>query len=366
MTFNRLTELIQSDADSIKNMMQNEVELPYLLENLAVLLSDSGAIRNNVSDGDMVTMAYMFKAYMNCCYTLSDELLTNSKIIDNVEYKAYKILAANGERFATVGEIDNGVEGLFTVPIYPAGELAAKHLRLLYWALTGKSFAFRTAGFTLEYDKLGKVTNSFYQMIQMSYLRIKEMMDWVSSGDNYDTAIKKVKKFISRGKYQYAQYEKDEVQADISVKQLLHSLRINSKKSNKYEYRRAVALSFEAQKGKKITPLQISEMRKAYNEVCAGQTENNINAGVLELCNKLEEGVSNGALPSNHFALKIVKTLKAGGYTWCSEKQRGILIEALNLMEKNSKKEESNPIITDEGMEDFLSSFSSNVDDIFN
>lgn len=385
MTFNRLSKILADNQDLvtyISNVAKNEVELPYILDNIIKLLDDTSYENRTVSDNDIAVMAYMFKEYMSKCYADSDEIANSPKVVDGSMFTVYKIVASNGERFATKGEIDEGVEGLFEDKVYPAGEEEAKFLHLLYWTATGKTFAFRRAGFKLNYDKSGKVLNSFYEMIKMSYLQIKEMIDWVYSGDNFEKSVKRVKKFLKQGSYKYADYEKDEIKADMSVKQLFKGVQQHMPTgSSNVEYRKAWVIYLSAKNGRKVSPIQISELRGIYRRFCSADKIDKLtskNTSLMEMCNRIERGVEEGKLSKTHFSLVIINTIKNGNYSRCSEKQSNILNDAIKIIEKNSKVAENttntdtatqrnceNTVITENGMEEFLNNFYDSVDDIF-
>lgn len=376
MTCNRLIELIPNEVEMVQNIKAfgiSEIEVPYLMQEILKLLDDEHAESRLVSDNDLVVLAYMFSEYKAKCFSQFDYITKNPKLIDYARYLAYKVEADNGIRFATKNEVEDGVECLLKYYIYPAGEEAATQLYMLYWTVYGKPYQFRGAGYKLEYNDKGEVVTSSYQMIQMAYRGIKDVIDWVTEEKGYNLALKKIKKFKSNGGYKYATYEKDEIRENITVKQLIKTLEQHvPRKSDNTDYRRAlwIILSHKSN-GTSPTPLEISELRRIYKIYCDDFRKNGIvgvNEELKELCNRIENGVVQKLLSPTHFLLKIVSTIKKYGYTRCSQKQLNILKEAEGIITKKSQETNQtvvSSVITDDAINDTLSNTFERMEGLF-
>lgn len=365
MTCNRLIDLIPDEVEMIQNIQAfgiSGIELPYLMQEILNLLDDDNECNKLVSDNDLVVLAYMFREYKNKCFSEFEYITKNPKILEYSRYLAYKIEAANGIRFATKNEVDEGAEGLLAYYIYPAGEEAARNMSILYWTVEGKPYQLRRAGYKFEYDKNGVLLTSSYQMIQMVYLDIHDMLNWFTDEKGYKTAIKKITKFKNNGGYKYATYEKDEIRESITVKQLIKTLEEHvPRKSENIDYRRALGIIFSNKnKGTTPSPLDLSELRRIYKVYCDDFRRNGavgVNEELKELCNKIEQGVVNKIVPPTHFALKIISTIKKAGYVKCSQKQLAILREAENIIKKHEEKQNQSvvsTVITDDEINDTM------------
>ena len=298
----------------------------------------------------------MIEQYFDTCFDIFIEDLKIDKILDYGEITVYKIEAANGLRYATVNEVAQGVHGLIPEKVYAASEDSFKKLALLEWTFYGKSHFFRKAGYKLNYDSDGNVTNTFYEMIQMCAVDLKELFDWVVIDSNYIDAINKIKKVKSKHGYKYSNYEKDEVQETITIKQLVYNIYNhfprNSANSN---YRYALSVAYRSYKSnEKLSPFEISRIRTIYDEYIANKGEAEINKQsdeIRELCETIEQAKYTGKINQNHFAFKIIKTLKDNNYKYCSAKQRYILNEALGQINEkisNENKDSNSTTIVSE------------------
>lgn len=349
MSYNKLFKLLENDTkltSFITNISSGEIDVPYIMTETIKLLDDEHPFCNIISDSNKKALCIMLDQYFTDCWGLYIDDLGLDKILDYGKIEVYKVEAANGLRYATVNEVAQGIKGLIGENIYPAGENQYKLLCLLQWSFTGVSYYFRQAGYKLTYSSDGKVTTSFYEMIQMCAYQLKELFEWVSIRDDLDKAINQIKKMKKNRGYRYASYEKDEITEDITIKQLvLNICKIFPRNSSNKEYRRALALALKYTKSKqKLTPLEVSNLRDIYEKhaLDINKSNNNIDNVDEELKNKCEKLISerfSGKINQKHFAYTIIETLKKSNYTKCSPKQYTIISDAYDIInnDKNTK-----------------------------
>ena len=375
MGYTKLFDIIKDDIKLISfitNMSSGCVELPYIMEETLKLLEDDSLYCNIISDNNKRALAVMLSSYFDSCYEKYIKDLNLNKLLEYGRLEVYKVDAANGLRFATINEVEQGVEGLIPEYIYPAGEEAYKKLCLLQWTFSGISYFFRMAGYNLKYDTNGKVINTLYDMIQMSAYQIKELFSWVENTDTIDTAIKKIEKMKKNKGYKYASFEKDEIVEDISIKQLIHNIdKTFPRNSSNANYRKAISLVIKTNKNKKkLTPLEVAELRKIYHQHALerNNTQNNviIEESIKQLkteCEKLLSERFSGKINSKHFAYTIIESLKKNNYMKCSAKQYAFISEALNIINKHN--EDSNitkaNVISEQEIDNSLASLSNAI-----
>ena len=107
------------------------------------------------------------------------------------------------------------------------------------------------------------------------------------------------------------------------------------------EYRKALALSLKAYKGKKqLTPLEVSQLRDIYDRHALDfnkQTQTETNTEIKDMCEKLIAERFKGKISQKHFAYTIIETLKKNNYTKCSPKQLAIIEEAYKIISGTPK-----------------------------
>lgn len=345
MGYNKLFQLLDDNTKMtsfISNLSSGVMDIPYIMIETLKILDDDSPFFGIISDSNKKALCIMLDQYFTDCWGLYIDDLKLDKELKYGKIEIYKIKAENGLRYATVNEVAQGVKGLIGENIYPAGEDEYKKLCLLQWTFTGISYYFRQAGYTLSYNKDGKVENSFYEMITMCAYQLKELFEWVADKSSLEKAIKRIKKMQKSKGYKYASYEKDEITEDITIKQLVMNIyKIFPRNSNNPEYRKALALSLKAYKGKKqLTPLEVSQLRDIYDRHALDfnkQTQTETNTEIKNMCEKLIAERFKGKISQKHFAYTIIETLKKNNYTKCSPKQLAIIEEAYKIISGTPK-----------------------------
>lgn len=379
MSYNKLFKLLEDNTrmtSFISNISSGYMEIPYIMSETLKILEDDNPFFGIISDSNKKSLCIMMDQYFTDCWGLFIEDLKLDKSLSYGKIEIYKVDAANGLRYATVNEVAQGIKGLIGENIYPAGEDEYKRLCLLQWSFTGVSYYFRQAGYKLDYDSNGKVTTSFYEMIQMCAYQLKELFDWVAVKDNLDKALNRIKKMQKSKGYRYASYEKDEITEDITIKQLVMNIyKIFPRNSSNPEYRKALALAIKSYKGKqKLTPLEVSQLRDIYDKHALDinrnkKDESAVNTDVKEKCELLLAERFKGKINQKHFAYTIIETLKKNNYTSCSPKQYAVIEEAYLIIAKdnnnNKDKAAKTEVISDDEITQSLASYSLSGGELF-
>ena len=372
MSYNKLFKLVEDDSrmtSFISNISSGCMEIPYIMSESLKILEDDNPLFNIISDSNKKSLCIMMDQYFTDCWGLSIEDLKLDKLLKYGKIEVYKIDAANGLRYATVNEVAQGIKGLIGENIYPAGEDEYKKLCLLQWTFTGVSYYFRQAGYKLDYDDKGKLMTSFYEMVVMCAYQLKELFEWISVKDNFDKAIKRIKKMQTTKGYKYASYEKDEITEDITIKQLVMNIcKVFPRNSTNMEYRRALALSLKATREKQyLTPLEISQLRDIYEKHAVDRKKDttDVNIELKEKCEILLAERYKGKINKKHFAYIIIETLKKNGYKSCSPKQYDIIEEAYLILNNTAKEEVKTEVISDDEINKSLDAYSLSGGELF-
>lgn len=353
MSYNKLFELLEDNQKlkslitNISNMSSEGAEIPFLFSATLHILEDDSPYANLISDKNKVALCNMIDKYFVDCYELYIEDLKLNKLLEFGCIEVYKVEASNGIRYATTNEVAQGIKGLIGENVYPAGEREYRLLCLLEWTFYGVNYFFRQAGYKLEYDSNGKAKTPYYQMIVMCANQMLDLFEWVSVPSNVENTLKRIKKMKKSHGYKYASYEKDEITEDITIKQLVSNIgKIFPRNSNNKEYRWAVAMSIKFSKNNyKLTPLEVSKLRKVYDDYAFStnkQSHVDCNAELKDKCELILKNRYNTdiVINRNHFAYTIIDSLRKYNYTKCSAKQLSYIDEAYNMINKALQKKE--------------------------
>lgn len=369
MSYNILTSWLGGDTETIElisNISNDKLDKPVLLSKLLDMISDDSPYIRHIGEAKTLSLARLAKEYFNTCWSAYLDTSMGGVKLDTLikysEYIVYHVQAPNGFRVATENEIKNGVEELVakTTPVLSDEE--AEHLNLLLWTFKGQLRYYKKAGLSFTYTD-GKLDDTDYQLVCKAGQKLRGMIDWISVGGNYERALASLKIGKKASKYKYPNFAKDEIICEVSPKQIQYLCELNivgkGLTDTQFEVKRIL---YRVKKDNyKPLPHEITLMRKAYNEVVNGVTENStqkLGTTIDALCEKLDKGKATGLIDSNHFAFKIVNTIRKTGR--CSDKQLNILREAENKMDSQvisvvkaqENKEKSNDI--DDDMKELL------------
>lgn len=339
MTFDKLFNLLgdnQQTKSLITNISKGKFEMPYLITETIRMLSDESPYLNLISDTNKVILTKMLNQYYdNCMHVFIDDL-NLEKILKYGKIEVYKVEASNGVRYATSNEVANGVKELLCEYLYPASEECYKMLCLLNWTFTGRKYYFTEAGFKLTYISNKDTKETLYDMIQMSAYRLKDLFEWAGNPEKVDTAIKEIKKRKTSG-FKYASYAKDEIEENVSIKQLIYNIDTSfPRNSTNPDYRKAIALMIKGKENfKNLSPLDIAFLRKVYHNRAVETKDKEqfkVNEQLKQECEELLEEQYKGKISPEHFAYKIISTLKKKEYRNCSIKQYSVIKDALDIV----------------------------------
>lgn len=364
MTFNRLNDLVNNEDLMVKvNSIANQLETaPNVLTRIYNLIHDDSIFWNVTTDNQKRGLTYMAIAIYNSCFYVYNENIIKPDHCKYGEVEVYDIDATNGLRPATVNEVTCGVHGLIARKVYPAGEEAYRNIAIVLWMITDMPYYYKCAGLSLEYDKYGKVSTTTYEMLDRAADRISKAVNWLETG-NVEKAIKLINKYRVSGGYKYAEYAKDEIHENISIKQLIKNINNEMpRNSNNKDFRRAISLVIKTNRDNiRLTPLEISWLRDVYDKLISLRANNDKPEADMELksaCDRISKAQLVGLLNRSEFVFKVIDTLKSNGYTKCSPKQKRFIDEAIeklnNISESNNSKVESSesaPIITDDDID---------------
>lgn len=328
-----------------------ENNLPYICNEVSKLLADNGCYFM-ISKENKKVLARLAKVTLDVLFDPDNSKLALDKVIPHGRIETYQVSAAYGVRPATANEVGAGVEGLIPQYVYPAGQDAYKHLCLMYWALTGRSWYYRQTGHNLVYNKeTGKVESTLIEILTDCMDDYIEMLRFVSNTDMYNKAIKIIKKYKRNG-FKYADYAKDEITEEISVKQLVKNIAEKfPRNSDNKNFRKAIALVIKTNvHNKRLSPMEIAELRKIYREFLSDHKnyeKKQVNEATKEQCETL---IKNRALlGADHFVYKIVSTFQRCNYiVKPSEKQQRIIEDALEKIRIEQEKKKASTIITED------------------
>lgn len=360
ITFDKYFSIEENtQVKSTLTVISSGLEEPYLALKIAELLSDDHLLSNVMSDKEKLNTGSFLYNYHRVCWNLFTDKEDLDRLERGLKYakrEIYKVDAPMGERFATTKEIAMGVKQLKGEIQYPVTEETYKLLCILYWTFTGKAIYFKEAGYRLTYDTASKgYKESFYEMLLMSYKQIVEACNLYTNYSKFDSVMKALDKVRKIG-FKYASYADDEIDETLSIKQLIYNIDISfPRNSNNPDYRKAIALVIKGKKSlKNLSPLEVSFLRRIMLERALEKNNEEINASntdekLADMCEELLAERYKGKVKQDHFAYKIIETLKKGGYKKCSQKQYSILEDAYKAIhgENNEDKKDNITIIDD-------------------
>jgi len=370
MTYNKLGNILNDVELLIKvENVSNQLDAsPKVLTRIYSLIHDDSVFWNLTTDSQKRGLVFMAMAIFDgCFYAYNEEMIKP----DHCRYGAvevYDIDAASGLRPATINEVEAGVHGLIAKNIYPAGEESFRNIAILLWLFKDVSYYYRCAGLPLEYDNLGKVSTPTYTMLCRAVDRVSKAIEWLNSG-NAEKAIKIINKYKLSGGYKYAEYAKDEVYENISIKQLIKNIDNEMpRNSDNLDFRRAISLVIKTNKyNARLTPLEISWLRDVYDTLISVKVNEEKSEMDIELkmaCDRISNAQLAGLISRSDFVFKVIETLNKNGYTRCSPKQRKFIDEAIekldNINKTNKETEQANTaqIIDDDDIDLTLTSVS--------
>lgn len=364
-----------TQVKSTLTVINSGLEEPFLAIKIAELLSDEHLLSNVLSDKDKINTGNFLYNYHRVCWNLFTDAEDMARLERGLKYakrELYKVDAPMGERFATTKEIAMGVKQLKSEIQYPVTEDTYKLMNILMWSFTGKPLYFREAGHSLTYDVANKgYKESFYEMLLMSYRQLVEACNFYTNYDKFNATMKALDK-VKKMSFKYASYADDEIEENLSIKQLIYNIDVTFPRSSpNADYRKAISLVIKGKKSlKSLTPMDIAFLRKVYLQYALdkkSETDNSsINIELQNMCEELLKEQYKGKVKSDHFAYKIIETLKKSGYKKCSQKQYLILEDAYKSINKKIEEKKDDITIIDDTFIDNSLTPSITMEDMMN
>lgn len=332
MSFNKLKSLLSEDSDKslVESLGSDRFNNAYLISSGMNMLSDE--VISCLNNEKALSLFRLIKTYFNNCFSIYIDDSVGHKALEKLlpflENTIYYVNAPDGERIATINEVNSGVEQLIAKTIPAVESNIAEYLELLMWTFTGRVRYYGKSGLEYTYEN-GRLKESFYQLTLRAGNKLKEMLDWISVGGNYDRAIAALKIAKKSSKYKYPSFASDEISCNYTPKQIYYfcSKSLNGMAYTEVQSQACKILYLIDKKGYKPLPHEISIMRRAYNEICTGNYSydytNIKNEEARETCKLLDTLKNNGKTDKNDFVFKVIETIKKTGNT--SEKQLNIL-----------------------------------------
>jgi len=301
----------------------------YIVKETLRVICDGSLYLDKLDEKTVVAYCIMIYRYICSCGRKYKSRNRWKSAVNNSSAEVYRINAANGLRYATVSEVDNGARGLIPLKIYPAGEDICHKLNLLMWSFTG-NVKYLDAIEDMDTFNVDKTISWTFGVMQKYASRIIGLIEWMEEGSNFSSACKEIKEYSDKGGFRYAEFAEDEIKENISKKQVIFTLR-NMDIKNKI---------LDCCKDENdITPYQMSILRDIYESIA-----NRTSCKIEEKCEHLIKCKKQGYIDEKEFVFKIIYTLKSQGYVKCSEKQMAIIDDAIksvnNYMEAINRVEE--------------------------
>lgn len=365
LTFDRLAPIVADDVYTDISIIQNSsIEKPWMVDILMYSLSDLNPGLSMNSTDTIENVAKLLVDYYNSSWSAFFDISSGDVNIENlIEYTQqdrFIIDAANGTRVATVNEVNeaifkkvgNQTIELVNDPVLKLSDSEYKFINLFAWTVTGKWRYYKRAGYSYEFvnNKLKEPEVRYITKISNVLFRMCELL---REDGYYSGIIDKLKNIKKAGVYKYPAYAQDEVTSDEKIIFVINQL-------NKMMPRRKNRLLYDCNrilidnKSKPATSYKTQDkitLRKGYyslknpdDEIFGLKTDNDeFVAEIKGLCDTIRSGVADGLFGQNEFAVRIVGTLGKNDYRYCSDKQKRILIEAVNKINlaKNARKQAS-------------------------
>ena len=301
-----------------------------LIKDLAIQLSDEKIGLMGLNDRNKGALARLVIQYgRNMEPVINDTKVNVDRMANGARRYIYRMDAVNGIRIATNTEIEDGALGLIEEVKYTISEENFRLVKLMAWTVHGRHRDL--------IDGVGKYVDKnlpLYEKIIVSANDLIKLFNWVSQPVQYledRDKLLKMNKVIEE--YKYPDYAYDEVKSEYSPRQLVYYLDKNLPRgSSDKDTRRALNLVINFKKTKyfRLGPMEKQLLRKEYEKaIKVVKKEEETGSQLKDDCEKLLKARKDGLVDKNHFAFKIIETLRGFGYSRCSEKQYDIIRDAL-------------------------------------
>ncbi len=373
-TYNKTLKVLESTGDKdlynvFTNVASDVMENTYVMENILAILEDNSVYK--LEDDYRIKLVKALRTHFELVWTVASIDKTNiDRLLNFLKEDVYFIEAYNGYRMATKKEVENGATGLIAEERWLFGEQGPqiyKQLNILQWAITGRLKYYTQAGLGYTWGENG-LEETFTQLFGKSTEVTMELYDLLRDKNKYNNVVSTINKAIRRGRNKYPDFAPDEVEVEISKKQLIYKVQSTIWNYEGFNETKRILTRIKRDKRFRPTPLDISTIRKDYEEITSvsfqgkkvvkKNTLTDEQQAIKDKCDAIEKFISEGLLNKNEFSLKIIQTIKKYNYRFCSEKQMSILDESIGKAIKAREERGTTPVMTDEDIPDM-------VDDIF-
>lgn len=364
LTFNNIcVHLNSEEVDQLYEASSDEFNSWLVKELLQSLSDNNSAIR--ISSLDRVRQLYdltirLHKALWIPVYDYVNEKENAEKLIGYCEQTRYCIDAAYGHRVATVKEVESGLvkiygDNIVCITNEPSVALESAEksfINLIVWALTGYWRYYLRAGLDVQFDKNGNTTESVAQIVLRKHRVFERLCELLNSDTYYSGIINKMVAIKKLGPYKYPEYAADETEADEPISFIINQVEKLMPRYKGETLGKCARALRQFKKGdiKEYSTEDKINFRKGYIELrnpgtfdkkdnSFAQEQSSIKE-TTELCEAIRDGVKQGLLSESAFAVKVASTIASKGYKYCSDKQKRVLIEAINAIEAKRKEED--------------------------
>ena len=364
LTFNTIESLVNADfMEKLNPIIMNIMDRPWLVDELLYEISDQNKNLTLYERETVKKICELLIQYFSASWMPYFDISSGSvKIQDIIKYDKqtrYCITAAGGYRVATAKEVSNGyvkdidgeIVSIVDDPSVKLDESQRIFINLFTWSTSGLWRYYIAAGYECKYNKNGQLEGAPIKYIMKIYDVLIRMCERLSEGF-YDEVIDNLKNIKKLGQYRYPEYASDEM--DISTLEPITFV-VNQLEKNRYKFKENIMYRcLRVIKNSKNGRYSVEDMvllRTGYIELKRyldgnSKSINNDqeNTEIRELCDRIRLGVADGYIGLNEFATKVVGTISKSNYSRMSEKQRAILVEACDKIERariEREKEES-------------------------
>lgn len=324
----------ESQINVLKNFCSPYATQIYIVVEVLNLFADNNVTGKLIDTEDMVIMAKLASwsaVELYEVYSRGEDYLR--RMISGGRDEIYTVEVSGKVRYATQGEIANGVEELsMQYKYFLDEETDYRYLKMLLYLVYGRLGQLSELGYTIEYIRYREPRTSLRDIVSMCSYEMAATLNWVHDG-GFDRARSIVNKSIKK-KFKYPTYASDEVVPEIPVRQLIND--VDNKRrylQSEEEYLlykmcRRVVMDSRV----KLQPMQIQRLRQLHTTLA---NEDRQEAAVLEI-EKISEELTkarySGYISPDDFVYRIIDSLNQWGYKRCSVKQRAIIEEAYNSL----------------------------------
>ncbi len=240
------------------------------------------------------------------------------KFVNSAKENIYYVNAANGERLATKGEIENKVAQLIIKEEMYLPENQFKMLRLFGWGVFGDERMYKDSGCDSGDNDIDKIFKSGRIM--------SETLEWLNKVDELKITMLALKEHMDS--INYPESAIDEIKPELSIKEIIDYIYDQDLKGDKnrlYDIAGDIADRAVQNNNYNISVKQSKIVRDAYAQLTGKATPNNQNnQACTEVDDKIALLIQNKNHPSltNHdFAFKIIGTVKKYGKVSINQKK---------------------------------------------